>query len=42
MSKVTEKRISKLEVNLVKQIANLSDQAENSSKRDIAQDSALK
>ena len=42
MSKITDKRISKLEVSLVKQITSLSDQAEQSSKRDIAQDSALK
>ena len=42
MRKTTDKRISKLEASLVKQISSLSDQAEQSSKRDIAQDSALK
>ena len=42
MSKITAKRISKLENNLVKHISSLSDQADRSSKRDISQDSALK
>ena len=42
MSKITEKRISQLETKLEKKLNSIVEQAEQSSKRDIAQDKDLK
>ena len=42
ISRVTEKRITQLEVKLEKRLNSITEQVESSSKRDIAQDKDLK